>query len=220
LKAGGGPEASKAAQITSRFRELQGLKVVPVALALLVTAVVTEVIPFSPAEIRKAQLGVMLIGLAVIVAAFASGVIAMRKIGAWYGRKFGSVVPTKRQRRIGAILGGSGAFAIILQFNIESMAATSGQTVPVNLMLFTFALWIVAYWVYLGRFFYHYLALAAAGFALGILSTAGIPPAGFGSHVREAFVYISLAGIIAGVIDHRILSRSLSEPGSPVGLQP
>ena len=82
------------------------------------------------------------------------------------------------------------------------------------------ALWFVGYWLYLGRPFWHYPVVAGIGFVLGLASIAGIPPATFAWHLREATLYFSLAAIAGGVIDHRILTRSLSASRRSVGLEP
>lgn len=217
MEAGAG-DPRRAAQITSRFRELQGLKQVPIGVAVLVSAAAIFFMPLGAVETRRSDVSVLLVGVAVMVLAFALGVIAMRKIASWYVRKFGSVVPTKRQQRLNAILGVIGVVAVLIQFNIESVAANNGQNVPVNLLDLTFALWFLAYWFYLGRTSYHYLVAAVIGFALGVLSIAGVPPGTFAWHLREALVYIGVVTIIGGVIDHRILTRALSGSESPVDL--
>ena len=143
----------------------------------------------------------------------------VRWVTAWYRRHYGEVEQTARQKRFGAFVGGGGALAFLLPFQIEIFAMNSGQSLPVNLMDFTIALWIVTYWLYLGRPFWHYLVLTAIGIGLGIASIAGFPPATFAWHLREATLYIALASIVGGVMDHLILTRALTRSESPVGLE-
>jgi hypothetical protein len=89
---------------------------------------------------------------------------------------------------------------------------------PVNLMDFTLAGWIIGYWFYLGRSFRHYLVLAGIGLVLGLASIAGFPPASFASHLREATLYMAFASIVGGLIDHRILTRALPRIENRVGV--
>jgi hypothetical protein len=134
-------------------------------------------------------------------------------------RHYGQVELTLQQKRMGAVIGGGGALAFLIPFEVDVFTQSYGHVLQVNLMLFTLALWIVGYWLYIGRPFWHYLVISGAGVVLGIVTIAGIPPATFAWHVREATLYFGLATIAGGVIDHVILTRSLRS-GSPVGLEP
>jgi len=141
-------------------------------------------------------------------------------VNAWYRRHYGEVEGTRRQKRLGAVVGASGALAFLVPFELEVFAQNSGHTLAVNLMLFAMALWIIGYWLYLGPRFRHYLVIAGFGFVLGIAAIAGIPPATFDWHIREVTLYFGLASFAGGVIDHTILTRSLPRSESPVGLEP
>jgi hypothetical protein len=158
-------------------------------------------------------------GLVAMVVGTAVTAFAVIWVSAWYRRHYGNVEQTRRQRKLVKIVGWGGAVAFLLPFEIEVSAMNYGHAVPVNLIDFTIALWIVGYWLYIGRPFWHYLVLAAIGIGLGIASIAGIPPATFVWHLREATLYVALASIVGGVIDHLILTRSLSRLKSPVGLE-
>ncbi len=109
--------------------------------------------------------------------------------------------------------------AFLIPFNVDSIANNSGQALPVNLLDFTLALWIVGYWWYIGWSFRHYLVLAGIGFILGFASIAGIPPATFAWHLREATLYFAVACIASGLIDHRILTSALQDPEERIGLE-
>jgi hypothetical protein len=178
------------------------------------------IFPLSRADLRATGIGTELSEIGVLVVGFAVMLVAIRRVSAWYRRHYGRVERTRRQKRLGAAIGGGGALAFLIPFEIEVIAQTSGQAVPVNFMLFTMALWIIGYWLYIGRPLWHYLLIAGVGFVLGIASIAGIPPSTFASHLREATLYFALATIAGGVIDHMILTRSLPLSESPVGLEP
>lgn len=154
-----------------------------------------------------------MVGWAVVI-------IAVLRVNAWYRRHYGHVDMTRRQKVLGSVIGGSGTLAFLVPFEIDVLAQNSGPVPPVNLMLFTMAMWIIGYWLYIGRPFWHYLLIAGIGFVLGIASVAGIPPSTFAWHVREATLYLALATIAGGVIDHMILTRTLQRSESSVGLEP
>jgi hypothetical protein len=167
---------------------------------------------------KAAGIGRVLLGLGVVIVGFAIAIGAVAWISAWYRRNYGSVEQTARQRRLGKVMGGVGVLAFVIPFNVETIAMNAGQSVPVNFMDFTVALWIVGYWFYLGRSFRHYLVLAGVGFVLGLASVVGIPPASFAWHLREATLYFALATIVGGGIDHRILTSALPRIETRIGV--
>jgi hypothetical protein len=211
--------ARQAAHIAGRFRDLQGLRQAIAGVGLLLLFCLEMTFPLSAADFRTAGISAVLWELGLLVVGAALTAVAVLWVTAWYRRQYGEVEQTRRQRRFGRIVGGGGALAFVLPFEIETIAMNGGHSVPVNLMDFTVALWILAYWLYIGRPFWHYLVLAAIGCGLGIASLAGIPPATFAWHLREATLYVALASIVGGVIDHMLLTRSLSRPERPVGLE-
>jgi len=213
-------EARQAAQIAGRFRDRQGLRQAVAGVALLLLFGWEMVAPLSLADFRATGVGVALWGLGVLLAGWSVLIVAFLWVNAWYRRRYGQVERTRRQKWLGGVIGGSGTLAFLVPFDIDIVAQNSaGQVLPVNLMLFTLALWIIGYWLYLGRPFWHYLVIAGIGFALGVASLAGVPPSTFAWHLREATLYFALATIAGGVIDHVILTRSLPRPESPVGLE-
>src|SRR4029077_6909475 len=176
--------------------------------------------PLSSADIRAEGLGAEIRAAAILVPGVVLTVVAVRWVNAWYRRSYGQVEQTRRQKRLGVAVGIAGVLAFLVPFEVDTSAQTYGQVVPVNLAMFTLALWIVAYWTHMGRAFWHYNGIAGLGVLLGIASIAGIPPSSFDSHLRETTLYIALASIAGGVIDHVILTRSLAPPESAVGLEP
>ena len=142
-------------------------------------------------------------------------------VNAWYRRHYGAVVRTRKQKLLGALVGGAGALAFLIPFEAEIFAVDrrllmvppeldpAGHTLPANFMLLALSFWIIAYWLYLGRQFWHYLVIGGIGFMVGLASIAGIPPATFDWHVREVTLYLGLASIAGGIIDHIILAKSM-----------
>jgi hypothetical protein len=211
--------ARQAAQIAGRFWDLQGLRQAAAGAGLLCLGIWEMTAPLSRDGIRAANMGLLLGSLAVVIFCFGLAMAGVWRISVWYRTHYGRVEQTTRQRRLGRVIGATGVLAFLVPFNVDSIAANTGQGLPVNLMLFTLSLWIVGYWLYLGRPFWHYPVMACIGLALGLVSIAGIPPNTFAWHVREATLYFALATIIGGLIDHMILTRSLAQPESTVGLE-
>jgi hypothetical protein len=213
------PDVRQAANIAGRFRDLQGLRQAAAGVGLLLLFVWEMAVPLSRDGIRNANMALVLGSLAGVIVCFALAGVAVWWISAWYRRNYGSVEQTKRQRRLGRVIGAAGALAFLIPFNIDEIAAINGGYLTVNLMDFTLGLWVIGYWLYLGRPFWHYPVIAGIGFALGLASLAGIPPSTFAWHIREATLYFALASIAGGVIDHMILTRSLSQSQSRIGLE-
>ncbi len=211
-------DARQAAQIAGRYLDLQGLRQVVAGIGLLFLFAWEMVIPLSRTEIRSEGIGLMLWGLAAAVPVLAVGAAAMVWITGWYRRHYGLVEQTARQRRLGRLIGGTGALAFLAPFEVDVITMNYGHTVPVNLMVFGMALWIIGYWLYIGRSFRHYLVLACFGFVLGFVSLVGIPPATFAWHLREATLYVAFAFIVGGVIDHRILTSALPRLEDLIGV--
>ncbi|HXN92168.1 MAG TPA: hypothetical protein VN906_11875 [Candidatus Sulfotelmatobacter sp.] len=213
-------DARHAAHIAGRFRDLQGLRQAVAGVGLLMLFASELVLPMSRPDARAAGVGVLLWVAGVLVVGFAVVIVAIRWVNAWYRRHYGQVDLTRRQKLLGSVIGGGGALAFLVPFQIDALAQNSGQVPPVNLILFTMALWIIGYWFYLGRPYWHYVLIGGIGFVLGIASIAGIPPSTFAWHVREATLYVALASIAGGVVDHMILTRTLHRSESSVDLEP
>jgi hypothetical protein len=175
---------------------------------------------FFPLTSRQiyANLGLTLWGLGLVLVGAAVIAVVVIRINTWYREHFGVVERTSRGRRLGTLVATAGVIAWLVPFEAEILAMNSGHALGVNLLDFTMGAWILAYWLYLGRSFRHYVWLAAAGFGLGALSIAGIPPSGFVSDLREATLYFAFATIVGGLIDHRILARTLPGQQSQVDI--
>jgi len=192
-----------------------------VAGAGLVLLFVWEIaFPLTPADLRAAG-GPTPLPYVLLAAGCAAMVAGILWANAWYRRHYGAVTRTPKQNRLGAIVAGAGLLAFLIPFEAEILALNrgllvvppgldpAGRTLPANFMVFAVSLWIIAYWLYLGRGFWHYLVIAGIGLVLGLVSIAGIPPATFDWHVREITLFFGLATIAGGIIDHMILARSM-----------
>jgi hypothetical protein len=217
--AGSVDAARQAARIAARFSDLLGLRQAVGGVGLLLLFGWELVFPLSAADFRAAGIGVELWGVAVLVVGIAIVIAAVLWVNAWYRRTYGAVERTRSQKRMGAIVGGIGALAFLVTFEVDVFAQNYGHVLPVNLILFALAIWIIGYWLYLGRPFWHYILISAVGLVLGVAAIAGIPPSTFAWHIREATLYFGLATVAGGVIDHMFLTRSLPRSESPVGLE-
>ncbi len=210
----------QAAQVAGRFRDLQGLRQAVAGVGLLLFFVWEMFFPLSSAAIRAEGIGAELRAAAILLPGVVLTVAAVLWVNGWYRRSYGQVEQTRRQKRLGKFVGLGGVLAVTGPFEVDVFAQNYGNVVPVNLAMFTLALWIVGYWLYMGRPFWHYIVIAGLGILLGIASIGGIPPSSFDSHFRETTLYIAVASIVGGVMDHLILTRSLAPPESAVGLEP
>jgi hypothetical protein len=214
------PPASpeQARDLTARFHDLQGLRQVPISIWIVGLSVALFFLPMNRDQWGDRSAGKLILVLSVLLVTLAPAIVSIKLISNWYRRKFGAVEPTRVQRWMGGVLGGTGALAFLLPLNFEqSLWLFSNQSWPLNVALFTLALWIFGYWWYLGRWPAHYAVVAGAGVALGLLSLVGVPPATFPWHLREALLYIGTASIAVGVLDHMTLTRRLSRTRDLVG---
>ena len=206
--------ARRAQQIAAHFLDLQGLRQVPFGIVLLSLFAVEMILPLSREGIKATPLSTLLWMLAFVVTAFAVAFLASTRISAWYRWQFGTVEQTRHQRLAGRLIAGVGTLAFTVPlFTIEAPLWTVyRQALPVNFALFTMCLGIVCFWWYLGRSLNHYLVLAGLGLVLGVASAMGLPPATWPWHLREATLYLAVAAIVGGVLDHRALVSVLSLP--------
>jgi len=162
--------------------------------------------------------GQLLLVAVFVIGTFIPAVLAYRFIAGWYGKRFGNVEPTSHQRRVSSLVGVGAALLTVLPLSLgQSSWEVYNQPWLVNVVMFTMALWLVSFWWYLGRSLSHYLALAAIALALGLASIGGLPLDTWPWHLREATLFLAVAFITCGLLDHRRLTRSLLSPGDPVG---
>lgn len=212
-------EAKQAAQVAGRFGDLQGLRQVAAGIGLLLVFVWAMMFPFTLDDIRARGMGFALWGLVSLIAICAVVVVAIVRVSDWYKRRYGLVEQTGSQRRLMVLLSGTGLLAVLIPLEIDSVAMNQGHALPVNLGDFTLALWILGYWLYIGRQFRHYLLLAGLGFVLGVGSIVGIPPANFAWHIREMILYFAVATVVGGYLDHRIFAAALEPSEDRIGIE-
>jgi hypothetical protein len=210
--------AEEARQIAEHFGALQGLRALPFGIWLLLFFVLEMLLPLSPEEVGAPSTGQLLLVLVVLIVSLMPAIVAFRLISAWYEHRFGRVEPTRHQRLVSGLMAGGGVLLFVLPLSIEQrMWVSSGQSLPLNLALLGLALMIIGYWWYLGRSFHYYLAIAGIAILLGAASLVGLPPATWPWHFRELTLYIAVACFAGGLLDHRTLSRSLTQLGDSVG---
>lgn len=197
--------------MAARFNQLLGLKVVPFGILLLLLAPAEWVLPETreallhtrPSPWLRVSVLVIAIGLPLAIAGY-------WLISRWYQRNYGRVEQTRRQRTLGRVMAAATVLLILVPTNLEeTLWISGGQSLPVNVACFTVAAVLLAYWWLLGRFLTHYVVIAAIALALGVLSLAGLPPAEFIWHLRESTLFLGLAAIAGGVLDHRALAARL-----------
>ena len=177
---------------------------------MLMVALWSFVFPITLREIGSSgRFETYQLGVLVLVGAFAAFVIGARAASRWYDRNYGRVEHTPRQPRVQTVLAAAGVAAFLIPFETEIVVMNSGAVLPFNAMLGALSLWIIGYWMYLGREFWHYAVIAATGLAITAVSFAGFPANTFDWHLRVLFVFMGLATVAGGLIDHRILTQSL-----------
>ncbi len=210
-------DARHAALITARFSDLLGLRQAVGGAGLLLLFAWEMAFPLTLADLRAAG-GPQLLSYVLLVLGCAALIAGVLWVNAWYRRHYGEVVRTRAQKRLGVVVAAAGVLAFLVPFEVDAFAQNSGHIPPVNLALFTLALWIIGYWLYLGRPFWHYLLISGVGFIFGIATITGMLSSTFDWHVRETTLYLGLATLVGGVIDHRILTTSLPRPETSVAI--
>ncbi len=204
-------EARQAGQVAARFTDLLGLRQATGGAGLLLAFAWSIAFPMTPSRFGQSG-GPALWPYLLLVAGLGATIAGVRWINGWYRREYGEVEGTRPQKRVGAVLGAAGVLSFLVPLEIEDLVQNSRHVASANVALFTLSLWIVCYGLYLGPRFWHYLVIAAAGFAFGVATAAGMLPATLDWHIRELLLYFGLASLAGGLIDHVILTRSLPRP--------
>lgn len=205
--------------VTTYYDWLQGLRFVPFGLVTLGFAAWLA-LP-DPEGVVDAK-GRVMAGQLVMLAAMllATGLHAL--LGAYYRRRFGVVrrSATTHQRMQKAL-----GMSVVVGLVVGLFAATLHKgfqvtEIPLSGFLFLSAASLVWYWHWSGRFARHYLGVAAGFAVLAALHALDANPVyallrmlPFTSDIRAAPVTLvgtwGLAVIIMGVMDHRLLARTL-----------
>lgn len=210
--------------VTTYYGWLQGLRFVPFGLVYLGFAAWLALPPLEGAD-AKARLGVaLLVQLGGLL--LATGLYAW--VGAYYRRRFGEVKVSAatRQRMLRAV-GMSAGVALVAGLLVGLLRGSGHLTaVPLSGLLLASALALVWYWHWSGRFARHYLGVAAGFALLAALHAVEANPVyallralPFTSDGRGVAVTLvgtwGLAIVVMGVLDHRLLARTLGYEPEP-----
>jgi hypothetical protein len=207
--------------VTTYYSWLQGLRFIPLGLLSLGLAVwmsLSSLESVQPKRHRPEVLLVVLGGLALSSALY-------KVLGAYYRRRFGVVqaTPRTRQRMVRALM-----VSLVVGLVLGAMAQLSrmGPGPSKGVLFVTLllcGLGIIWYWHWTGRVVHHYLPVAAGFVGLSLLEVLGASPVcdllqrlPFTTDSRCAGVTLcsawGLAVIALGVLDHRLLVRTLGKP--------
>ncbi len=210
--------------VTTYYSWLQGLRFVPIGLVALALAAWLSVADPAQGD-PKAQ---RLVARLVLLGGMALAGVLYAVLGAYYRRRFGVVQASAftRQRMIRALGISSGIGLLLGGAMYLSRRAPIASETTVFLTLLASGLGIVWYWHWSGRVAHHYLPVAAAMAALGLLELLGASPVcallqrlPFTTDARCAAVTLSsawgVATLVVGVLDHRLLVRTLGHAPEP-----
>ncbi len=210
--------------VTTYYDWLQGLRFVPFGLVQLGFAAWLAM-PRPEGVDVKARMGVamlvMLGGMLMATALYAL-------VGAYYRRRFGVVrrSATTHQRMQKALIGSTVVGLVVGLITAWLRKATDLTEPPVSGFLLISGLAVVWYWHWSGRVARHYLGVAAGFVLLGVLQAVDASPVyallralpftsdGQGAAVTMAGSW-GAAVVIMGVLDHRLLSRTLGHEPEP-----
>lgn len=212
--------------VTTYYPWLQGLRFVPFGVVQLVFAVWLA-LPEPEGVDAKGRLAV---GLLLLLGGqlVATGLYAW--VGRYYRQRFGEVQlsATTRQRMQRAISVSLvvGLIVGLVTALIRGSAQLPSGEVPLTGFLVLSALAMVWYWHWSGRMARHYLGVAASFVVLAVLHAVDANPVyallrtlPFTSDARGAAVTLvgiwGLAVLVMGVMDHRLLVRTLGNEPEP-----
>lgn len=184
--------------VTQRYRHLQGLRLIPLAVPFLASAAWRAgYLGWAPGTAgRGPEHWVAIIFLLSLVAAIA--------FGPYYQRQFGAVQPQWRIRGPLTLVGSVGALAL-------AMWLQSRQPAAISLPLLVIAASVGYVGVLDGLTRPHYLAVSASCLSLAMLG-AGVAP-----HTRVVLLDAATGTglIVVGLGDHLVIRRTLT-PGPHV----
>jgi len=175
--------------VTGHFKQLQGLRLLPLGAAVLLA---------SAAGRGAARFG--LSPKAAWLVLLAAAVAASFPIARYYEQRFGLVASAPW--RSGAVTLLACAAALVGVIWIQEV-----RPLPVSTPLLFVSILLARLGLAAGRLRVHYLWIAGACAALGLLPLIGVPPA-----VRGWAIDLLIGGglIVAAVGDHRVLSRVMT----------
>ncbi|HYO65760.1 MAG TPA: hypothetical protein VEU33_06725 [Archangium sp.] len=212
--------------VTTYYDWVQGLRFVPLGLVQLGFAAWLAR-PTPEGVDAKAHLGW---GLLVMLGGSLLAVGCYALLGAYYRRRFGEVrrsaTTTQRMHKAIGVSAVAGLVVGVLTAIIRKSTQTPSAEPPVLWILVVSALSLVWYWQWSGRVARHYLGVAGGFAVLAVLHALDANPVyallrtlPFTSEARAAAVTLTgmwgLAVVVMGVLDHRLLARTLGHEPEP-----
>ncbi len=190
--------------VTQNYERLQGLKVLPVGVLMLLISALTLLqvdLPGMTPEEEGTLFGVLLLfgGLFGILVAMLIGWV----IGDFYERRYGKAqrLPLSR-RTMWLVASGVVAFWVAHMTDVVLQA-------PVYLPYLVLGVADVLFWWPERRFRAHYLVAAAAFVVVGFLPLTGVLSENYAEALRLLFLLLGVSTIAIGICDHLILRRTL-----------
>jgi len=195
-------EALKRTQIiTANYRALQGLRLLPWSLWLLLIVITDTLNAVGPSSTQFFGYQCLFIipGIAIPWA-------LSRLIGNYYTRTFGQVERLLRDRLVESL------FGIVLMAGMYiAILVDAQQFLPVSLLGLVIAAFLLIQWWTTGRFLSHALLFAALFVGLALLPLFGLFAGGdwFDPLSRWLLLMFIIVGCISGVLNHVALVRNL-----------
>ena len=179
----------------ANYPYLQGLWTIPLGIGVIVAGI-------SNLQSRPTGIGAMVLILGGLAIAGAASLV----IGRYYRDHYGSVTPTRdRTIRQGLALG---AWIVVLFVGANQALFWSADG-PQCIYASAFALATLAYYAILVGLRPHHLVIWGAVFVAGLLPIWG----GLGADRDPlAMIPLGLATMVSGLLDQRVLARSLAAP--------
>jgi hypothetical protein len=187
--------------VAAHFHELQGLRVLPVAIALALLPLITGSIVTGTAHLVVVALSPVAVGAAVV-----GSVRARRHYARRYGVVEARVEFSSRLLLVG--LGWLGVLLAVLWLQWSGIEAAVAFSPAWSVFWAAALLWSVSRL----RFAPHYAVLAGLGLAVAVAPLGWVP--GWEEHPFTAepygFLLVAVVGAVAAVLDHRRLARAMS----------
>jgi len=204
--------------VATYFPLLQGLRFLPLAVVCIATSiwlvVDSRIVAGQPTPWFAVAVNVLLAG----------ALVAIVPIGVWYRRRFGSVTMSRQKKQLALLFT---LITALLALLVAPVITPSGPwMVPVTLGLC--AVFCAGYYWFTGKIAPHYLWIGGVMLVLGVLHVAGVSPfcaaasalwapAPANCQLASLFFYAGVLSLVAAVLDHRLLVRTLpraqEEPG-------
>lgn len=192
--------------VTQNYERLQGLKVLPVGVFMLMISALTLFrldLPGMTPEEEGTLFGVLLFfgGLFGLLVAVLIGWV----IGGRYERRYGKARRLRLSRR-----------ALVLIF-VGTVAFYVADTVDAALPIPFYPSYLilgaagVVFWWPERRFRSHYLAAAAVFVIVGLLPLLGVLPENYAEVPGLIFLLLGLSTIAVGLLDHLLLVRTMKQ---------